>query len=123
MPMLTTILGGIAALTVVAQSLYPAPGQKSSDDQVIKLKSDLVVVDIQVLNRKTGRPVNVLAKEDFTLEEDGVKQYIETFSQDKLPLSIVLLLDVSGSVQPVIDQVAAHGIEALGQLKPSDEVA
>jgi VWFA-related protein len=96
--------------------------QKKLED-VIKLKSELVVVDVQALSHKTGRVINGLKKEDFTVTEDGVKQHIESFSQDKLPLSIVLLLDVSGSVSPVIEQVREQGLNTLQQLKPEDEVA
>jgi VWFA-related protein len=97
--------------------------QPGATDEPIKLSTQLVVVDAQVLNKKTGAVVNGLAREYFTLYEDGVKQQITHFSQDKLPLSIVLLLDVSGSVQPVIDQVRDQGLRALNELKPGDEVA
>jgi VWFA-related protein len=107
----------VLAVSVGAQTV-----QKNVDD-VIKLKSDLVVVDVQALNHQTGRVVNGLKRENFTVYEDGVKQAIETFSQDKLPLSIILLLDVSGSVYPIIEQVRAQGLHALRQLKPEDEVA
>jgi VWFA-related protein len=104
------------ASSVISQSQQPT-------DEPIKLGTQLVVVDAQVLNKKSGVVVNGLAREHFTLYEDGVKQQITHFSQDKLPLSIVLLLDVSGSVQPVIDQVRDQGLRALNELKPGDEVA
>jgi VWFA-related protein len=123
MQILRTALFSFAALAIVSYCLSSQADQKSGEDQVIKLKSELVVVDAQVLSRRTGTAINGLTKEDFTVYEDGVKQYLETFSQDKLPLSIVLLLDVSGSVQPIIDQVSQHGLEALNQLKAHDEVA
>lgn len=116
------------ALLIVSLVAMGLPGgaparQKSQDEEVIKLSADLVVVDAQVVSRKTGRPINGLVRKNFTLYEDGVRQQIETFSQDSLPLSIVLLLDVSGSVQPVIDEVRDSGLGALRQLKPGDEVA
>src|SRR5207253_7911549 len=38
-------------------------------------------------------------------------------------LSIVLLLDLSGSVQPVIQQIRERAVQALEHLKPEDEVA
>ena len=40
--------------------------------------------------------------------EDDVKQEITHFSQDKLPLSIVLLVDLSGSVQPISNKSATE---------------
>ena len=97
--------------------------QQKVEDEPVKLGTELVVVDAQVLSKKTGRVVGGLTREDFALYEDGVKQYISHFSQDKLPLSILLLLDVSGSVEPVIEQVRDNGMAALGLLKPEDEVA
>jgi len=89
----------------------------------LRLSTQLVVVDAQVLGKKAGIPVNGLRERDFMLYEEGVKQQITHFSQDKLPLSIVLLLDVSGSVMPAIDQVRDSGLRALNELKPGDEVA
>jgi VWFA-related protein len=97
--------------------------ERSAAEEPLKLSAELVVLDAQVLSKKTGAVVNGLALENFTLFEDGVRQRITHFSQDKLPLSIVLLLDVSGSVQPIIDRVCEEGLRALRQLKPEDEVA
>jgi VWFA-related protein len=119
---LKRIISSLAACVVLAASVG-AQSVRKNVDEIIKLKSDLVVVDVQALNHKTGRVVNGLKKEDFTVYEDGAKQSIENFSQDKLPLSIILLLDVSGSVSPIIEQVRAQGVQALRQLKPEDEVA
>jgi len=97
--------------------------QRNEQDEPLKLSAELVVVDAQVLSKKTGTPVNGLTERDFVLYEEGVKQRITHFSQDKLPLSIVLLLDVSGSVMPAINQVRDSGLRALNELKPGDEVA
>ncbi|HWC75854.1 MAG TPA: VWA domain-containing protein, partial [Blastocatellia bacterium] len=67
--------------------------------------------------------VSGLAVQDFELFEDDVKQRIEHFSQDKLPLSVVLLLDISPSVSPVMEEIRKGALQALQQLKPEDEVA
>lgn len=98
------------------------PQKRDEQDDPLKLSTQLVVVDAQVLG-KSGAPVNGLTQRDFVLYEEGVKQQITHFSQDRLPLSIVLLLDVSGSVMPVTDQVRGSGLKALNELKPGDEVA
>ncbi|HEY7910335.1 MAG TPA: VWA domain-containing protein [Blastocatellia bacterium] len=117
------LVGSFAPLLALCVLAGARTQQKGQDEDVIKLNADLVIVDAQVLSRKTGQPVNGLVRENFTVYEDGVKQYIETFSQDRLPLSIVLLLDVSGSVQPVLNEVQDSGLSALKQLKPEDEIA
>ncbi|HKC63516.1 MAG TPA: VWA domain-containing protein [Pyrinomonadaceae bacterium] len=105
-----------------AAGFAPRLAAQQSDD-VVKVNTDLVVLDAQVINKKTGQPVGKLKREDFELFEDGVKQEISYFGQDELPLSILLLLDVSGSVRPIIEQVGEGAQAALEQLKPQDEVA
>ncbi len=101
-----------------AQEPQNAPG-----DEVIRVNVELVQVDVQVLQKKTGRPVGSLNKDDFQLYEDGVQQPIAELSQGQLPLSVVLLFDLTASVQPVLKPLAAGALEALQHLKPEDEVA
>ena len=113
----------LIALVATAGSSGSSKPQKGTEpDEPLKLSTQLVVVDAQVLG-KSGSAVDGLSERDFVLYEEGVKQQITHFSQDRLPLSIVLLLDVSGSVVPVIDQVRASGLRPMNQLKPGDEVA
>jgi len=114
---LLSLLILLAATTVRAQEPRPAGGD------AIKIYTDLVVLDAQILRKKDGAVVGSLQRENFTLYEDGVKQEITHFSQDKLPLSILLLLDMSASVKPVIEEIRNGALGALRQLRPEDEVA
>ena len=91
--------------------------------EVIKTDVDLVTVDALVLQKNTARVVGGLAPEDFLLSEDGKKQTITHFSQDSLPLSVLLLIDRGGCLDPFGDQVRAAARDAVLRLKPSDEVA
>jgi uncharacterized protein with von Willebrand factor type A (vWA) domain len=59
----------------------------------------------------------------FAITENGVKQEVSYFSRDALPLSIILLLDVSRSVRPIIHEIRDGALHALQRLKPEDEVA
>jgi VWFA-related protein len=115
----------LAAVCVILFQLAAinSPAQESSTGDVIKINTDLVVLDAQVVDKKTGQAVGDLKREDFELYEDGIKQEISYFSRDELPLSILLLLDVSGSVRPIINQIGEGALGALQQLKPQDEVA
>ena len=78
---------------------------------------------MHVVDKKTQRIISGLTKNDFEVFEDGVKQQVLQFSQDKLPLSVVLLLDASGSMWTVLERLRATALEALKTLKPEDEVA
>ena len=101
--------------TVVAQQREP--------DEVIKVNTDLVVFDAQVIDKKSKRIVGDLARDDFAVTDNGVRQQISYFSRDELPLSIILLLDVSRSVRPIIHDIRDGALNALQRLKPDDQVA
>ena len=97
--------------------------QQSTQEEMIRVTTDLVVVDARVVDEKTGLPVNGLRPDDFEIYEDGVRQEITHFSRDRLPLSIVIMLDVSGSMQNVIDELYRDALRVLLSLNPEDEVA
>ena len=105
----------LLAATVVAQQREP--------DEVIKVNTDLVVFDAQVIDKKSKRIIGDLTKADFAVTDNGVKQQISYFSRDELPLSIILLLDVSRSVRSIIHDIRNGALNALQRLKPYDQVA
>ena len=77
-----------------------AAGQK--DDDVIKVETDLVTFEVSVTD-SAGRPVRKLTQRDFQIFENGVERQPDFFEPIKKevsgrPLSIVLALDVSGSM-------------------------
>jgi VWFA-related protein len=100
-----------------------AYGQQDAPDVVLHVNVNLVQLDAQVLQKKTGKPIGSLDKQDFELYEDGVLQHITHLSRDQQPLSVVLLFDLTASVQPVLKSLATGALEALQHLKPEDEVA
>ena len=90
---------------------------------VIKTDVDLVTIDALVLQKNTARVVGGLKQKDFLISEDGSKQTITHFSQDTLPLSVLLLIDRGGCLDPFGEEVRRAANDALSQLKPTDEVA
>src|SRR5437016_3711615 len=97
--------------------------QEKEPDEVIKVNTDLVVFDAQVIDKKTKRIIGDLTKDDFDVTDGGVRQQISYFSRDELPLSVMMLLDVSGSVRPILHQIRAGALNALARFKPEDQVA
>jgi len=83
----------------------------------------LVQVDAQVISKKTHQVAGSLRQHDLRVYEDGVQQQISTFSQDELPLSVVLLVDLTDTVRPVLQALSQGAQQALQHLKPQDEVA
>lgn len=132
--MMPISFGSILAGALLLGSLAPPVAAQESRERVqqeresrttdtIRLNTSLVVIDAQVVDRKTGETVSGLQAEDFVLHDDGARQEITHFSKDKLSLSVVLLIDLSGSVSPVLRQIREGSLEALSRLKESDEVA
>jgi VWFA-related protein len=80
-------------------------------------------MDAQVVEKDTGKIVGGLKKGDFVLYEDGAKQQIADFGQDTLPLSVILLVDRAGCLDPISSTARDATLAALKRLKPTDEVA
>ena len=77
---------------------------ESEPQDVIKIDSDLVPLDVTVTDSK-GRLVRNLKRENFKLFEDGVERPIASFNVEKIegsprPVAIVFTLDLSGSMTP-----------------------
>ena len=64
-----------------------------------------------------------LQPEDFVLTEDGQKQQIRHFESEDMPVDVLLLLDVSGSMQPHIERLSEAAHQAMLVLGRGDRVA
>ncbi|HKS26425.1 MAG TPA: VWA domain-containing protein [Pyrinomonadaceae bacterium] len=118
------ILSLYASPTVVPQTRERTVTPPKTDKvDTVKVDVDLVVLDALVLQKKTARVVGDLKQSDFTLTEDGVKQEITHFSQDASPLSVLLMVDRGGCLDPFGREVRAATRDALSRLRPQDEVA
>jgi VWFA-related protein len=64
-----------------------------NQDPAIKLSTQVVNVDVTVIDKKTHRLYTNLTKKSFTVYEDGVSQEISNFSSGEGPMTVVLLLE------------------------------
>ena len=97
----------------------------SSDLDVIRVETDLVVFDAQVRDRQ-GRVITGLTQKDFIVTEEGVRQTIGHFSLGSdltVPRSIVLVIDYSGSLRSYLNQSIDAAEVLIGQLGPKDKMA
>jgi VWFA-related protein len=122
MPKPVKIVSSLFLLALLA-GLHSAQHIVGSNKQVIQLNTDLVVVDAQVLSKKKNLPADKLKQDDFIISEDGIIQEITHFGHDNLPISIILLVDVSLSVTPVREQISTCADQALKSLRAEDKVA
>lgn len=81
----------------------------------------LVRVDVEVADR--GRSVTGLAKEDFVVRDNGTAVALDGIGREEVPLDLILMFDVSGSMRPAVEAVASVAWEALRELREGDRVA
>lgn len=83
--------------------------------QEVPIRVDVGLVNLYVaVTDSAGRPMDGLGRENFRVWEDNTDQEIGHFSSEDVPFTIGLILDRSGSMEPVIDdvyQAALHTIE------------
>lgn len=94
----------------------------ADDPAVFKTDVALTRVDAQVLDRD-GRAVTHLQADDFVLRMNGQVLPIRNFASENMPVDILLLLDVSGSMQPHVQRIAMAAQDALNVLAEKDRVA
>jgi VWFA-related protein len=87
----------------------------------ISVSVSSVVLHATVENNK-GAPVSGLGKDDFQIYEDGVRQAIEYYSHEDIPVTVGLVLDNSGSTGPKRDEVIAAAMAFARSSNPQDQM-
>ncbi|MBD0370255.1 MAG: VWA domain-containing protein [Pyrinomonadaceae bacterium] len=92
------------ATALQAQQQQPREAEESQGepDEILRIDTDLVMVDTSVTDAE-GRPVRGLSAKDFKLYEDNTERPIAFFNVErkfgaKRPIAVVFALDVSGSM-------------------------
>ena len=89
---------------------------------VFRARVDLVRLDVSV--RRSDRPVVGLRADDFVLTDNGRPQRIESAALESMPLSVLLVLDTSGSMAgPRFANLIAGAKDVLKNLRPGDHAA
>lgn len=101
----------IAALMVVPVVAQEAPQFRG--------RADLVSVFVTVTDAE-GRLVTDLTQKDFAIFDDGKRQPIALFNADVQPVTVVVMLDRSGSLAEESDWVRDAAGEFVKRLLPAD---
>lgn len=116
---------GLALATAVSSVGASAPRQDPQRPPiVIGAAVEIVSVPVLVFD-KAGRFVADLKKEEIQILEDGVPQEITYLASgtgdERIPLSIALTLDTSGSMSPSISFLKEAATYFTGKLESSDQ--
>jgi Ca-activated chloride channel family protein len=109
-----------ASLCLLGATLVLSGQQR--DSRVLKSGVDLVMVTATVLDAE-GRLVTGLERDNFEIFEDGGRQPIAQFTNERVPIGLGMLLDISDSMlgQRIVDARAAVERFLLELLSQEDE--
>jgi VWFA-related protein len=109
------------ALMLTFLCMISAGSSVFAQEEVIRIDTALVNLNVVVKDRQ-GRRVRGLTREDFDVYEDGVRQELTHFVAEKRALQLVLLFDVSVSMEAVLPTIKQEAIALLNTLHADDKV-
>jgi Ca-activated chloride channel homolog len=116
----------LLALPARAQNEAPGPTpapikpQRIQKGKALKSEVNLTLVNVTVTD-PYGRLVTGLEQDNFRVFEDGIEQEIVHFSSEDVPISIGMILDMSGSMADKVDKSRLAAVQFFRTANPQDE--
>jgi len=111
---------GAIAVVFSCVTLLVGPQEGQENQQVFRAGLKAVAVYVTVSDAQ-GRLVPDLTKEDFEVYDNGKKQEITLFDNGVQPITVVLMLDRSGSMVGNFSLVRSAAEQFVAQLLPADK--
>lgn len=112
-------------LAIVITALFVTRLEAQQDDDVVRVNTDLVVLNITVTD-KLGQYIGGLKLADLKIYEDGHEvspESIAGFSVHEAPFASVVLLDTSSSMENRLSLARSAAIRFLDKLREEDVAA
>jgi len=129
-PLIFVLLCGSGSLGLptpaFAQSLIPDDlkhetlGRVIKQGQAVHLDVELALVNVTVTD-PYNRLVTGLEPDNFRIFEDNIEQEVVTFSAEDVPISIGVILDLSGSMGNKIGKAKQAALQFFKTANPQDE--
>ena len=113
---LAMVLVSAVALAARAQVPQPTPTPRALRFGV---GIEIVNLTVSVTDRRS-RYVTGLDQEQFAVFEDGVRQELSLFTHENLPISLVLIVDTSASMDEKLSAAQTAAIRFIKTLRPQD---
>ena len=90
----------VTFLTIFIAGLFvTASGQQEDDAQTFRFRTGVELINVTAtVTDRSGRFVSGLRREDFRVFEDDVEQPVTHFDSERVPVSLGIALDTSGSM-------------------------
>jgi VWFA-related protein len=108
--------GGFSIFVVCVLGLLRVSAQQPP---VFRGTSDVVPLFVTVID-KDGRLVTKLGREAFEIRDDGKPQPITQFDDTPRPIRLIVMLDVSASMEGNLPLLRAASQQLIGRLGPDD---
>lgn len=124
---LVLLVAFVGVLFVAASASFgqqqkpPEPTAPQSEDEVVRISTNLVTVPVSVMDRQ-GRFIPDLTQDQFQLFENGIEQEIAYFENAEKPFTVALVLDTSDSTKFKLQETQAAALAFIEQLRPDDRV-
>ncbi|MGI8836812.1 MAG: VWA domain-containing protein [Pyrinomonadaceae bacterium] len=114
---------GDYAKTLPPPEKQPELVKRSAPGQFVSaLSSQLMRFNASVTDRN-GRAIGGMKVSDFTVYENGIEREVKQVVPTNEPFNLILLLDVSGSVEERIDFIRKAARDFLNTASPQDRIA
>jgi Ca-activated chloride channel family protein len=118
----TQLFRAAAAVAAVVALAAAPPARADEARRLPTFTSDVDVVNLNVsVTDGKDRYVSGLAAGDFEVFEDGVRQQLCLFTQERLPISLAVLVDSSLSMQINLPAVKTAALRLLHVLRQGDK--
>jgi VWFA-related protein len=91
--------------------------------QGVRFEADVTNIHVDVAVTQNGHSVSGLQQSDFSVHDEDSSCDIVSFGERSVPIDLILLLDLSGSMHRDLQELARKADEALRQIGPDDRVA
>ena len=102
-------------------TIPPEKGEQQEPVETLKIETNLVPLNVTVSDR-AGRAMTALKKENFKVYENGIEQSVSFFSAEEAPTSWGLVLDRSGSMMGMIEDVYRAALHIIDEGTEQDEM-
>ena len=109
------------APTQAETQIETAPPAEIQEIESVKVQTNLVTVPIIVSDRNDIYVPN-MRQDEFTIEENGVKQEIAFFANITQPFHVVLMIDTSGSTHEKLGLIQDAAVAFVNELQFQDRV-
>jgi VWFA-related protein len=96
--------------------------EEIEEGDVVRVDSQLVTLNMSVIDRSTNRGLLDLTQADFKMFEDGTEQRIVQFDASSAPFDLVLLIDLSGSTKDVLKLIKGAALRFIDAARTSDRI-